>query len=152
MEKKKTGRLKPVSTKNWWLIGLVVILAIVINIFSGGKILSVVGVFMRSVSTITPTPTEIIDLFPPQDSSISKEAYIDLAMDDLVNKLKINKEEIKVVKIESKNWANTSLGCPERDKMYADVITPGYLIVLSAKGKSYTYHAGLERIVICQGS
>jgi hypothetical protein len=32
---------------------------------------------------------------------------------------------------------------------YAQVITPGYLIVLEAKGQTYEYHSGGEQLLLC---
>lgn len=54
-----------------------------------------------------------------------------------------------MVKVEDKEWSDTSLGCPKKDMMYAQVITPGFLIILSGDGKNYTYHAGLDKVVSC---
>ncbi|MDX1408310.1 MAG: hypothetical protein R3330_09255, partial [Saprospiraceae bacterium] len=47
-------------------------------------------------------------------------------------------------------WPDSSLGCPQKGMVYADVLTPGYLIVLSADGREYEYHTskGTE-VVYC---
>jgi hypothetical protein len=34
--------------------------------------------------------------------------------------------------------------------MYAQVITPGYRIVLEADGKTYTYHTSQSHVVLCE--
>jgi hypothetical protein len=39
-------------------------------------------------------------------------------------------------------WPNSALGCPQSGMMYAEVLTPGYLILLHAEGQDYEYHAG----------
>ncbi|MCX7854970.1 MAG: hypothetical protein N2556_03165, partial [Anaerolineae bacterium] len=60
-------------------------------------------------------------------------------------------EEITVASWEPVDWPDTSLGCPEPGMMYAQVIVPGYLIVLEARGNLYRVHtdrAG-EQIVFC---
>lgn len=41
---------------------------------------------------------------------------------------------------EAVNWPDTSLGCPEPGKMYAQVITPGYRIVLSSGKTDFAFH------------
>lgn len=60
-------------------------------------------------------------------------------------------EQVTVVAWEPVDWPDTSLGCPEPGKVYAQVITPGYRVFLEARGKTYTIHtdrAG-RRVVFC---
>lgn len=104
-----------------------------------------------------PTPTSIsaksqlnINILGPSERSLSQEEYVNLAIGDLGKKLGIDKKVIRLIKIEPKDWSNTSLGCPEKNIFYAEVITPGFIIELSTLGKTYTYHAGLDRVVTCK--
>jgi hypothetical protein len=46
-----------------------------------------------------------------------------------------------VVRVEAVEWPDTSLGCPKPGEFYAQVITPGYLIVLAVDGEEIEYHA-----------
>ncbi|MBC7228094.1 MAG: hypothetical protein H5T61_12840 [Thermoflexales bacterium] len=60
-------------------------------------------------------------------------------------------EEIAVASWEPVDWPDTSLGCPEPGMMYAQVIVPGYLVILDVHGELYRVHtdrAG-EQIVFC---
>ncbi len=60
-------------------------------------------------------------------------------------------EEIAVVSWEPVDWPDTSLGCPEPGMMYAQVIVPGYLVILEVQGGLYRAHtdrAG-KRVVFC---
>jgi hypothetical protein len=41
---------------------------------------------------------------------------------------------------ESVDWPDTSLGCPLPEMMYAQVVTPGYRIILTYEGKEYGFH------------
>ncbi len=72
---------------------------------------------------------------------------VDIAKNDLAKKLNITVEQVSVISIEKVDWPDTSLGYPEEGKMYAQVITPGYRIVLKAQDKSYEYHSDYERVV-----
>ena len=63
-------------------------------------------------------------------------------MADLAGQLGIAAEAITVRSVEAVEWPDASLGCPKPGMMYAQVITPGYRIVLEANGQSYEYHAG----------
>jgi len=61
---------------------------------------------------------------------------------DLAGQPGIAAEAITVCSVEAVEWSDVSLGCPEPGMLYAQVITPGYRIVLEANGQSYEYHAG----------
>ena len=63
------------------------------------------------------------------------------AKEDLAQRLGINTSEIKLLKFEAVTWPNASLGCPQPGMAYAEVLTPGYLLILSVKGIEYEYHA-----------
>ena len=74
--------------------------------------------------------------------SPEEQEAIDLAKAHLADKLGIDEAEVSLVNIEAVDWPNTSLGVPEPGKMYAQVIVPGYKVILSAAGTEYEYHAG----------
>lgn len=59
---------------------------------------------------------------------------------DLSKRENIATSAVNVVTIQSVNWSDSSLGCPEPGMNYLMVITPGYRIVLEADGKEYFYH------------
>lgn len=73
----------------------------------------------------------------------------DLALADLAAKLSIAPDAITVKAVERIEWPDASLGCPQPGMMYAQVITPGYRIVLEVDGKSYEYHTGGRGIAHC---
>ena len=79
----------------------------------------------------------------------SQNAALNAAMSDLAQKLNIPLNEITASKVESVQWPDASLGCPQPGMMYAQVVTPGYRIVLSAQGQEYEYHADLSRAIMC---
>jgi hypothetical protein len=59
--------------------------------------------------------------------------------------------ELQVVSFESREWSDASLGCPKEGEFYAQVITPGYLIVVSGAGQQLEYHTDLQgNFVLCQ--
>ena len=63
---------------------------------------------------------------------------------DLVQATSAAAAEIAVVSTEEVEWGDTSLGCPQPDEMYAQMITPGYLIVLESGGNTYDFHSGTD--------
>ncbi len=47
---------------------------------------------------------------------------------------------LQVVTVEPHDWPDSSLGCPQPDMLYAQVITPGYVIVVEVSGERFEYH------------
>ncbi|MEJ2555265.1 MAG: hypothetical protein P8186_03345 [Anaerolineae bacterium] len=79
------------------------------------------------------------------------EQAVRLAREDLARKLGVAPEAIRLVSVEAVEWRDTSLGCPQPGMMYAQVITPGYRVLLEAKGKKYDYHTDTGRfVVLCE--
>ncbi len=72
-------------------------------------------------------------------SAAEAEAY---AKKDLVAKLAIPADNIKVLESGEATWPDTSLGMPEPGQMYAQMLTEGFRVVLKAAGKTYEYHFG----------
>jgi hypothetical protein len=42
--------------------------------------------------------------------------------------------DVALVSFEPRTWPDTSLGCPEPGFQYAQVLTPGYVVVARAQG------------------
>jgi len=61
--------------------------------------------------------------------------------------------DIHVQQVTARDWPDSSLGCPLQGEMYSQIVTPGYLVVISAAGKQLEYHADSRGlIVLCQES
>jgi len=69
----------------------------------------------------------------------------------LARRLDVSIQQIEVLSAEYVEWPDASLGCPQPGMMYAQVITPGYRIILSASGENYEYHTSLRGVVLCEG-
>ena len=78
------------------------------------------------------------------------ENLVSQAKESLSQKLGINKDEIRLTKIESVDWPDASLGCSSPGMLYAQVITPGYKITLEGRGKAYIYHSDFKRVISCE--
>ena len=73
-----------------------------------------------------------------------------LAKSDLAQKLGIAIDEIEMRSMTEVEWNDTSLGCPQEDMSYAQVITPGSTILLEVDGQTYEYHTDKrQRVVLC---
>jgi hypothetical protein len=79
-------------------------------------------------------------------------AAANAALADAATRLGVPRANLRVDRVEPREWSDASLGCPEPGHLYAQVITPGYLLVISATGggQSVEYHADTaSRIVTC---
>lgn len=72
------------------------------------------------------------------------------AVSELARDQHLSPAEVKVVEWKRVEWRDTSLGCPEPGMMYAQVITPGYLVLLQADGRTFEYHTDTTgNVVTC---
>ncbi len=74
-----------------------------------------------------------------------------MAQRDLARRLNIAPEQIALEAVNSVDWPDTGLGCPLPGYAYAQVITPGFAIVLVHQGGNYRYHSdALGPPFLCQ--
>ena len=95
----------------------------------------------------TPVPAE--DLLT-QQTPFPEAAMelVNITIQDLAQRLGVGLDEITVVHYEEVNWPDASLGCPLPGIDYAQVITPGYQILLKSDEDGFNYHADKEDIII----
>lgn len=102
---------------------------------------------IRPTAESTASPT--ID---PSSTSITIEAgmqnLIDKAIADLAQRLAVPRNEIDLLEATSVVWPDGSLGCPQEGMLYAQVLTPGYLIRLQWGEQEFEYHASRGTTVI----
>lgn len=97
-----------------------------------------------SPQPITPPPATVAPTAGPADSEVVSKAKSDLA-----KRTGAAVADIKTRSVEAVNWPDASLGCPQPDMMYAQVVTPGQRIVLETGGQTYEYHSGGANVVFC---
>lgn len=102
------------------------------------------------MDNLSPTPQRELKIVSPASDNQKRQLYVDMALADLAQKLKLAPDLMTVVNIQETNFSDTSLGCPVKNRMYAQVITPGFIIELLAQSHSYIYHAGLNTVVSCE--
>lgn len=98
-------------------------------------------------ATSAPRPT------PPASPIIPDAALASLvvkAQADLARVTNTAAAEVHLKSTQSVDWPDASLGCPKSGQSYAQVVTPGYLIVVEAGGKEYNYHASQTDVVLCE--
>lgn len=72
-----------------------------------------------------------------------------MARKDLAERLKLEEKAVKVDVVRATTWPDERLGCPG-PAPEAPREVRGFKIELTAAGKSYTYHADANRVVICK--
>lgn len=128
------------------IIILVILLVVLLLNFSRQARVLTQSIFEKKVF---PTDSLVPTILPQENKPLTQQDYVAKASEDLSEKLAIGKDNIRLVKVMNKEFTDTSLGCPATGKIYAQVITPGYQIVLEASGESYIYNAGLNIVIMC---
>lgn len=111
-------------------------------------------VLPTALPTLAPSPVPTITraavpTSQPNVADPTLEKLIRDAQQDLAQRANVEASAITVASAQPVEWRDTSLGCPVEGMMYAQVITPGYLIVLEANGQTYEYHASTTHAVYC---
>jgi hypothetical protein len=84
---------------------------------------------------------------PETSKNPTLQTLIETATADLVERLEKQKTDpgsVKVLQAEHVTWRSSAVGCPQPDRGYLMVLTPGVLIRLRAAGSVYEYHSSLR--------
>ncbi len=84
----------------------------------------------------------------PPDIPSEARALAERAMVDLAERKDVPVDEIVLRSVEATEFPDASLGVPEPGEAYAQVITPGYVILLEHDGETYEYRAAENRVVM----
>ena len=72
-----------------------------------------------------------------------------LAQRRLAGQLNLPTRRVTVVDVQAVVWPDTSLGCPQPDQMYSQVLVNGYRIVVEAAGNQTIFHSDFDRVIQC---
>jgi hypothetical protein len=66
--------------------------------------------------------------------------------------LGVTADQVTVQRVEPVQWRDSSLGCAQAGQAYAQVVVPGFRVVVAAGGQQREVHADATggRFVICQ--
>lgn len=93
----------------------------------------------------TVTMQGTVEEFAEEDMDIARLAAEALAAD-----LNIPVNTIEVDTVRAVEWPDSSIGCPQPDRAYMQVITPGHKITLRVDGKFYFVHESKGRAFVCK--
>ena len=74
------------------------------------------------------------------DAESCQQQVTEIARRDLASALGVDVDAIVVVSTEAVDWPDACLGAAEPGTVCAQVITPGFKIVLKSGGEQYEYH------------
>jgi hypothetical protein len=86
------------------------------------------------------------------------DSMVESAPDDLVQSIRVDAAERLGIELENVQiaisqpieWSDASLGCPQGQSAFSQVITPGFLIVVDVGGNRLSYHTDAgSRFVLC---
>lgn len=97
---------------------------------------------------LSPLPGSAVGAASPAPAG--PDALVAQASADAARRAGVAASGVRVVRVEPREWPDRSLGCPKPGMGYAQAITPGYLIVLEAAGRSFEYHTDQTQAVLCE--
>ncbi len=101
-----------------------------------------------TMSANTTTTLEMTTTSMADPNSVAEEAVVLLAA-----RLKVSANQITVVRAEAVTWPDGSLGCPEPDTAYTQMLVEGTQVVLQFQDRKYDYHAGPNGVAfLCPSS
>jgi len=56
--------------------------------------------------------------------------------------------QLAIIAVEARDWPDSSLGCPQPGRAYAQIVTPGYRLVVQANGRQYEYHTNRTTMIV----
>ncbi len=96
---------------------------------------------LESIPSVVTAATSV----PPAPLGAGMQRLVDMATKSLATKLGIEEADITVAQAEYVTWRDSSIGCPQPDMQYMQVLTNGSRIVLKANNGVYHYHSGGNR-------
>ena len=111
-------------------------------------------------TTRAPTPTPqpspapaapVASVLPDSSPPTDPQPALDAALSDAAAHLGVSSATLKVDQVEPRQWGDSSLGCPKPGQMYSQIVTPGYVVVISGAGRQLEYHTDTRgHVVLCQ--
>ena len=94
------------------------------------------------------TPAEPTDVPSPTPDP---EAAIQAALQTAAQQPGVDPSQLRVVRVESREWPDSSLGCPRPGQLYAQIVTPGFVVEVASGDRQLELHTDTRgRAVVCQ--
>ena len=114
-------------------------------------IVIVVAVIVGLIFFMKPQPSETPASAPPAPETpasaplapeipVEYQQIAEDATQIVAGALHVSPDEVTVLSVQKVTWSDASLGCPEPGMMYAQVLTPGYLVATQVNGATQNVH------------
>jgi hypothetical protein len=94
------------------------------------------------------TPEGAEPLEDPALATPDADVEAEPALAAIASELGVARDDLDVVEVTPQVWPDTSLGCPRPDMLYAQVITPGFQILVDVNGDRIEFHADERGTVV----
>lgn len=91
------------------------------------------------------SPSAQVSVPPGAEQAVAR------ARADAASRTGIESSRWQPVEVAARQWPDGGLGCPGPGQVYAQVVSPGYLIRLQSGRRVLEYHSGPARVVYCGG-
>jgi hypothetical protein len=81
---------------------------------------------------------------PAESPLVAADAQVSAAQQALANSLGVSVKDIKVISSAAVEWSDACLGIALPGVVCAEVVTPGFIVVLEARGRQYEYHTNQD--------
>src|SRR3954452_10547365 len=87
---------------------------------------------------------------PLQESHVPPEtkAAVEAALADAASHLGVARDQLRVDSVTARQWGDSSLGCPSPELLYSQVVTPGFLILITNGARQLEYHTDARGRVV----
>jgi hypothetical protein len=116
-----------------------------------------VAAMLAASAAGSATPPEVGSEVPFVPGQGSDEQLTDVerdvaraAIEALAAELQVSKESILVDTVRAVDWPDSAIGCPEPDRAYLQVVTPGHKVSLRHEGRIYVVHEAGGKAFVCQ--
>src|ERR1051326_3086824 len=102
---------------------------------------------LAACSAVSPAPTP-----PPSPVAVPPEsaAAVEAARQAAATHLGITADQLQASRVEAQQWPDASLGCPQPGQLYSQIVTPGYLVIVTSGNHQLEYHTDARgRVVLC---
>jgi hypothetical protein len=104
----------------------------------------------RAGADTRPVVVDVPDFTVPPEGVIQPSPVLQQAIAAAARETGVAESAVQVLRAEQVDWPDASLGCPRPGVAYAQVVTPGWRIVLRAAQRIFVYHADMQgRLVLC---
>jgi hypothetical protein len=139
-----------------WVLPVLIFLLVVSACAPGGELVQPAPTSQPVIATSTPTALPATSSPPTvQEPSIGAtitptsqpEAALK-ARETLAHALNLSPNLVLIRQVDAVDWPDTCLGAAGKDEMCAQMVVPGYRVILEARGQTYEYHTNQDGTMI----